>query len=85
MGQQPSKSEADLRRQMTCHYCYQQLGLNQPLVKVYSYNKLDGLIMCRKCLFSPTRRDNLEKLQMDIKEFGTKTEIEYIPESEIQK
>lgn len=84
MGQQNSKSESDKRRQMACHYCYHKIDMNEPLVKVYSYDKLDGLIMCRKCLFSPTRRGNLEILQKDIKEYMAEPSIMYIPESDIE-
>jgi hypothetical protein len=62
MGIQTSKLD------MVCHYCYQKIMLNEPLVKVYSNNKLDGLIMCRKCLFSPTRRYNMEVINKDIKD-----------------
>ncbi len=60
MGIQTSKPD------MVCHYCYQKIMLNEPLVKVYSNNKLDGLIMCRKCLFSPVRRHNMEVINKDI-------------------
>ena len=54
------------REKMHCYYCYKTIMKNSPLVKVYSYGDLDGVILCRTCLYSPTRRENLRIIINDI-------------------
>jgi hypothetical protein len=45
-------------KQMNCEYCYQGITKNEPLLKIYSFCKLNNKIMCRHCLTDKERRIN---------------------------
>jgi hypothetical protein len=65
MGNTNGKYKVACWEDMKCSYCSTKLGIDKPLVRVYSYCKLNRLVLCGECLWSKKHRYNLNPLYIN--------------------